>query len=109
VYIKKKKGINDDKVAIIVSHDRQGQKHLGVAKRGRISEKDLNNVLKDKIKKDSILCTDTHHSYIAFAKTNKLEDKTIKASAKELCIRGQIPCTARKPDSNGDEKMVGRL
>jgi transposase-like protein len=89
VHVKKKKGINDDKVAIIVSHDRQGQKHLGVSTRGRVSEKDLSNVLKDKIKKDSILCTDTHHSYIAFAKTNNLEHKTIKASAKEHVKEGK--------------------
>lgn len=80
----KTRGISDDKVAIIVSEDRKGNRHLQVATRGRISTADLNNALQNKIAPDSILCSDTHHSYVAFAAQNKIEHKTIKASAKEL-------------------------
>lgn len=80
----KKRGISQDKVAVIVSQDRKGSKHLKVATRGRISIQDLDTVLKDKIAPESILCSDTHHSYIGFAKKNNLEHKTIKAGAKEV-------------------------
>lgn len=80
----KKRGISDEKVAVVVSQDRKGSKHLKVAKRGRITTNDLDNILKDKISEGSILCSDTHHSYIGFAKKNKIEHKSIKASAKEL-------------------------
>lgn len=89
VFEPKKRGISDEKVAIIVSHDRKGNKHLQVATRGRISEQSLNKVLKDKITPDSILCSDTHHSYIAFANSNKLEHKTVKAGAKEFVKEGK--------------------
>jgi transposase-like protein len=80
----KKRGISEEKVAIIVSEDRKGNKHLHVAKRGRISAEDLNVALKNKIAPNSILCSDTHHSYLSFANQNNIEHKTIKASAKEL-------------------------
>jgi transposase-like protein len=76
-------------VAIIVSHDRKGYKHLQVATRGRISEQNLNEVLKDKITPDSVLCSETHYSYIAFANSNKLEQKTVKAGAKEFVKEGK--------------------
>ena len=85
----KKRGISDEKVAVIVSQDRKGNKHLQVATRGRISCEDLDTVLKDKIAPDSILCSDTHHSYIAVANKNKIVHNTIKASAKELVKEGK--------------------
>lgn len=85
----KKRGITNEKVAIIISQDRLGNKHLQVATRGRISEENLNEVLKDKIVAKSILCSDSHHSYIAFANSNKIEHKTVKASAKEFVKEGK--------------------
>jgi transposase-like protein len=85
----KKRGISDEKVAVVVSQDRKGSKHLRVATRGRISTDDLSVVLKDKIAPDSILCSDTHHSYIGFATKNNLQHKTIKASAKEVVKEGK--------------------
>lgn len=84
VFEVKKRGISEEKVAIIVSEDRKGNKHLQVAKRGRIGIEDLNKALKDKIAPESILCSDTHHSYIGFASQNNIEHKTVKVSAKEL-------------------------
>lgn len=84
VFEKRRQGITDEQVAIIISQDRKGHKHLKVATRGRISKKDLAVVLKDKIEPGSILCTDTHHSYTAYAKSEKIEHHTIKASAKEM-------------------------
>ncbi|MFM2047789.1 MAG: hypothetical protein RI955_335, partial [Bacteroidota bacterium] len=88
VFIKKKPGISDDKVAILISCDRKGNKHLQVATRGRISKEDINKVLKDKIEPKTVLCTDSHRSFQAFAKENKLEHQTIKVSAKEYVKKG---------------------
>jgi transposase-like protein len=85
----KKRGITDEKVAIIVSHDRKNQKHLQVATRGRISEQNLKEVLEGKIAKESILCSDSHPSYKAYAKTNKIEQKTIKANTKKYVTEGK--------------------
>ena len=79
----KSRGISDEKVAVIVSSDRKGNKHLRVAKRGRISVKDIKKVLDGKLEKGSVLCTDAHRSYTAYAKAANIEHHTIKASAKE--------------------------
>lgn len=83
VFVKKKRGINDDKVAILISCDRKGNKHLQVAARGRISADDITTILKDKIEPKTVLCTDGHRSFEAFAKKNGLEHQTIKVSAKQ--------------------------
>ncbi|MBL0025498.1 MAG: IS1595 family transposase [Saprospiraceae bacterium] len=89
IFEPKKRGISDEKVAIIISQDRKSQKHLQVATRGRISEKNIEEVLDGKLSKNSILCTDSHPSYIAYAKTNKIEHKTIKATAKQYIKEGK--------------------
>lgn len=88
VFVKKKKGINEDKVAILISCDRKGNKHLQVASRGRISADDITKVLKDKLAPKTVLCTDGHRSFEAFAKENHLEHQTIKVSAKEYVKKG---------------------
>ncbi len=46
---KRKRGINNDMVAILVSCDPKGNKYLQAAARGRISAKAINLVLKDKL------------------------------------------------------------
>lgn len=88
IFVKKKKGINEDKVAILISCDRKGNKHLQVASRGRISSDDITKVLKDKLEPKTVLCTDGHRSFEAFAKENHLEHQTIKVSAKEYVKKG---------------------
>ena len=89
VFEAKKRGISNEKVAVVISQDRKNSKHLQVATRGRISIENLDKILKDKITPDSILCSDSHHSYIGFANKNNLEHKTIKASAKEFVKEGK--------------------
>lgn len=88
VFVKKKRGINQDKVAILISCDRKGNKHLQVATRGRISAQDINAILKDKLAPKTVLCTDGHRSFEAFAKENQLEHQTIKVSAKQYVKKG---------------------
>ena len=46
-------------------------------------------MLDGKISKESILCSDSHPSYVAYAKTNKIEHKTIKANAKKHVTEGK--------------------
>lgn len=83
IFEKQSQGITDDKVAIMISCDRIGNKHLQAVKRGRISETDISKALKGKIEKGSILCTDGHRSFEAFSKKEKIQHKTIKVSAKQ--------------------------
>lgn len=69
----KKRGISDEQVAVVVTQDRSGNQELAVVKKGRISKNDLDKTIGLKIKEGSILCTDAHRSYTAFAKTKELE------------------------------------
>lgn len=55
VFVNKKKSINDDKVAILITCDTKGNKHLQVARRGRISAADINTILKDKLEPKTVL------------------------------------------------------
>lgn len=75
-----RRGISDEKVAVIISCDRQGSKDLHVATRGRIRKKDIARILENKIKPGSVLCTDSHRSYTAFARSAKIQHKKIKAN-----------------------------
>jgi transposase-like protein len=67
-----KRGISDEKVAVVATCDRSGNKDFKVATTGRISKKDLD--------KADILCSDGHRSYGAFAKSNDIEHKKFNAS-----------------------------
>ena len=75
-----KRGISDEQVAVVVTCDRKASKELKVATRGRIGKKDLEKALENKLKKADVLCTDSHRSYTAFAKSNKLTHKKFNAS-----------------------------
>jgi len=75
-----KAGISDEKVAVVATCDRSGNKDFKVATRGRISKKDLDKVLKGKLDKADVLCSDSHKSYGAFAKANTIPHKKFNAS-----------------------------
>lgn len=75
-----KAGISDEKVAVVATCDRSGNKNFKVATRGRISKKDLANILKGKLDKAEVLCSDGHRSYGAFAKENDIMHKKFNAS-----------------------------
>lgn len=88
VYIKKKRGISNDKISVVVGCDRKGNKLLKVATTGRISTTDVDKIFEGKVESKPILCTDGHRSYQAFAKSNQLEHQTVKVSAKEYVKKG---------------------
>lgn len=75
-----KAGISNEKVAVVATCDRSGNKDFKVATRGRVSKKDLDKILKGKLEKAEVLCSDSHRSYSAFAKGNKIEHKKFNAS-----------------------------
>lgn len=75
-----KSGISNEKVAVIATCDRSGNKDFKVATTGRISKKDLNKVYQGRLDKVTVLCTDAHRSYGAFAKSSDITHKKFNAS-----------------------------
>lgn len=75
-----KAGVSDEKVAVIATCDRTGNKDFRVATKGRISKQDLDNALQGKLEKALVLCSDSHRSYTAFAKSKELSHKKFNAS-----------------------------
>lgn len=82
-----KAGISDEQVPVIVGCDRQGEMILGAAGRGRISLKDVELVLGNRIDADATLCTDSHSSFRAFARTNHIKYQPVNASKGERVVK----------------------
>ena len=78
-----RQGISDDKVAVILTCDRKNHKDFQVAKRGRIRKIDIEKALSGRLEKDSVLCTDSHRSYTAFAKSEGIHHEKIHARKKQ--------------------------
>ena len=75
-----KAGISHEKVAAMSTYDRFGNKDFKVATRDRISKKDLDRVLKGKLDRADVLCSDGHRSYGAFARANAIDHRKFNAS-----------------------------
>jgi len=82
----KKAGISDEKVAVVATCDRSGNKDFKVATRGRISKKDLDRLLGGKLERTSVLCSDAHRSYTAFAKGQEVRHKKFNASKGQRAV-----------------------
>lgn len=76
----KKRGISDEKVAVIAMVDRSGNKGLQVSKLGRITKESVAEVLEDKIREVEVICSDKHVSYESYIKDKDIKHKTIMAS-----------------------------
>ena len=81
-----KAGISNEKVAVIASCDRSGNKDFKVATRGRIGKSDLDTILQGKLAKVETLCSDSHRSYAAFAKGRELAHKKFNASKGQRAV-----------------------
>ena len=57
-----------------------------MATKGRISKKDLDRILKGKLEKVEILCSDDHRSYSTFAKSNTIKHKKFNASKEQRAV-----------------------
>ena len=75
-----KRGISNEQVAVVVTQDRSGNQELKVVKKGRISKSDLDEVLGSRIEEGSVLCTDAHRSYSAFAKEKEIDHQKFTAN-----------------------------
>lgn len=75
-----KRGISNEQIAVVVTCDRTDNKELRVATRGRISKKDLEKVFDGKLDHIETLCTDTHRSYTAFAKSQDIDHQKFNVS-----------------------------
>lgn len=78
-----KRGINNEHVATIVTIDREKNIDLKVACFGRITKKDIENAIGEKVSNQTVLCSDGHVSYKGFAKENKLEHHVLRADLKQ--------------------------
>lgn len=74
----KKRGISSEQVCIASAIDRNGNIILQPICTGRITHNDLESLYDGHIDNNAIICTDSHKSYIQFAKDLNLDHKMIK-------------------------------
>lgn len=79
----KKRGVNDEHVAVIVSADRKKTININVACLGRITKSDIEQAIGNMVGKQTILCSDGHVSYKGFSADNSIEHHVIRADLKE--------------------------
>jgi len=74
----KKRGISKEQVCVGTALDRQGNIIIELLCTGRVTANELERLYENRIGEHSILCTDSHKSYIQFATDMELEHKRIK-------------------------------
>ena len=74
----KKRGISKEQVCVATALDRQGNLIIELLCTGRMTSDELERLYGNRIGEHSILCTDSHKSYIQFATDMQLEHKRIK-------------------------------
>jgi len=85
---KKKRGVSDNKVAVIVTADRGDEMSLCVATMGRIGKEDISRSIEGKLPETTILCTDGHVSFRGFAIDNRLNHVVLRADLKQYVKQG---------------------
>ncbi len=63
-----KRGISGEQVCIATAIDRKGNIIFEMTNKGRIKTADLERLFKNRLDPDSLICTDSHKSYIKFGK-----------------------------------------
>lgn len=81
---KTKRGISNDKVSVVVACDRTGNTTMQVAKIGRIEAESLEKTIGNMLSKQNVLCSDSHPSIIAWAKSKALEHHTFIANKNHI-------------------------
>lgn len=74
----KRRGISKEQVCVGTALDREGNIIIELLCTGRVTVNELKQLYSNRIGEHSILCTDSHKSYIQFATDMKLEHKRIK-------------------------------
>lgn len=75
----KKMGISKEQICLATAIDRQVNLIIEPLCKGRMTHKELEWLYKGHISEDSILCTDSHKSYIQFAIDFNLDHKRIRS------------------------------
>lgn len=73
----KKRGISSEQVCVATGIDRNGNIVMEMLCKGRMSTNDLMRLYEERVEEGSILCTDSHKSYIGFAEHLGLEHKRV--------------------------------
>lgn len=74
----KKRGISNEQVRIATAIDRHGNLIMELLCKGRMSHQELERLYDGCIGDNSILCTDSHKSYVQFAHDFSLDHKRVK-------------------------------
>jgi len=69
----KKRGISNEQVCMATAVDRQGNIIFEMTNKGRIRTADLERLYKGRLDPNALICTDSHKSYITFAKGHVAE------------------------------------
>ena len=76
---KRKRGVSKEQVCVLCAIDRVGNIMTELICKGRMKHTDLERLFKGRIEDESILCTDSHKSYIRFAQNSGVELQQIKS------------------------------
>lgn len=84
----RKRGISKDQIGIVASCDRKGNKGLKVVGRGRMTKSEVKKLLDERKSEGSVLFSDEHPRYKAFAKEKGIVQKTHKSSLGKRVTEG---------------------
>lgn len=73
----KKRGISSEQVCVATAIDRNGNLIMEMVCKGRVRHADFKRLYDGRVSDGSIICTDSHKSYVQFAKDLNLEHKRI--------------------------------
>lgn len=81
---KKKRGVSNDKVSIMVATDRENNPTMKFAKIGRVDANCIEDTIGKFIDKQNVLCSDSHPSIKLWAKNHELEHHTFISSKQHV-------------------------
>ena len=81
---KKKRGVSNDKVSIVVATDRENNPTMKFAKIGRIDQDSVKATIGDYVDLENILCSDSHPSIKAWANSIGIKHHTFVASKQHV-------------------------
>ncbi len=83
-----KRGISNQKIAVVVAQDRNYNIIARMAGRGRVKAEEIDVVIGDYIAHSSLLCTDTATNYKKFAAAKNLQHETINLNQNQRVKKG---------------------
>lgn len=84
----KKRGVNQEHIAVIVTQDRKKELDLTVATKGRLKKIDIEKAIGDRLSQKTVLCSDSHVSYKGFAMDHNIEHHPLRSDLKQRVKNG---------------------